>query len=88
MHTVVETPAFLQSAREEGIGDDDRAAMVSHIAQHPDAGDLIPGTGGARKLREATGLSPSSLAMTFPSFCSTCSERDRRRTCRAPSGRN
>jgi hypothetical protein len=53
MHTVVETPAFLQSAREEGIGDDDRAAMVSYVAQHPGAGDLIPGTGGARKLRFA-----------------------------------
>jgi len=53
MHTVVETPAFLQSAREEGIGDDGRAAMVSYVAQHPGAGDLIPGTGGARKLRFA-----------------------------------
>jgi len=53
MHTVVETPAFLQSAREEGIGDDDRAAMVSYVAQHPGAGNLIPGTGGARKLRFA-----------------------------------
>lgn len=27
------------------------AALVDHIAHNPDAGDLIPGTGGVRKMR-------------------------------------
>lgn len=53
MQTVVETPAFLASAREEGIGGDERAAMVAYIALHPEAGQPMPGTGGARKIRFA-----------------------------------
>jgi len=53
MHTVVETPAFLASARDEGISDDERASMVSYLGLNPDAGEIMPGTGGARKLRFA-----------------------------------
>jgi hypothetical protein len=53
MHTVVETPAFLASARDEGISDEERAAMVSYIGVNPSAGEIMPGTGGARKLRFA-----------------------------------
>jgi hypothetical protein len=51
VHTVIETPAFLTSARELGLEDDERAKIVTHLAYHPEAGDLMPGTGGARKLR-------------------------------------
>jgi hypothetical protein len=53
MHTVIETPAFLASARDEGISDDERSAMVSYVSRNPDAGEVMPGTGGARKLRFA-----------------------------------
>lgn len=53
MHTVIETPAFLASARDEGISDDERAAMVSFVSRNPAAGEVMPGTGGARKLRFA-----------------------------------
>jgi hypothetical protein len=53
VHTVVETPAFLASAKDEGLGDDERLAIVAHLARHPNAGDLMPGTGGARKVRFA-----------------------------------
>jgi hypothetical protein len=53
MHTVIETPAYLASARDAGLGDDERDAIVTYLARHPDAGDLMPGTGGARKLRFA-----------------------------------
>jgi hypothetical protein len=53
MHTIIETPAFLASARDEGISDDERAAMVSYISGNPTAGEIMPGTGGARKLRFA-----------------------------------
>lgn len=53
MHTVVETPAFLRRARECRVTDDERTAIVNHIAANPQAGDEIQGTGGARKLRFA-----------------------------------
>jgi hypothetical protein len=51
MHTVVETPTFLRRARECGVTDDERAALVDFLAAHPKDGDEMPGTGGARKLR-------------------------------------
>ena len=53
MHTVIETPAFLASARDEGISDDERTAMVSFVSANPTAGEIMSGTGGARKLRFA-----------------------------------
>jgi hypothetical protein len=51
MHTVIETPAFLASAADECIGENERDAIVSFMALHPDAGVIMPGTGGARKVR-------------------------------------
>jgi len=53
MHTVVETPAFLRRARECGIPDREREAIVNFLAAQPDAGEEMPGTGGARKMRFA-----------------------------------
>jgi len=50
--TVVETPEFL-SAASRILRDDERMALVNYLAGHPTAGDLIPGTGGVRKLRWA-----------------------------------
>src|SRR5271166_315827 len=50
--TVVETPEFLAASR--GLFDEDqRTLLVSYLAAHPLAGDLIAGTGGIRKLRWA-----------------------------------
>lgn len=50
--TVVETVQFLQDA--DGImSDPDRARLVEFVGANPEAGDLIPGTGGVRKLRWA-----------------------------------
>jgi hypothetical protein len=51
LHTVVETPEFLRDSKLAGMEADERAALISFIASQPDAGDPIPGTGGARKLR-------------------------------------
>lgn len=31
--------------------EDEVAALVDHLAHHPEDGDIIPGTGGVRKLR-------------------------------------
>jgi hypothetical protein len=53
MHTVIETPAFLASAADEGVSEEERAEIVARIAAHPDAGEIMPGTGGARKVRFA-----------------------------------
>ena len=53
MHTIVETPEYLRDARTAGLTDSERQAVVSYIASHPEAGDVIPGTGGARKVRFA-----------------------------------
>lgn len=53
MHTVIETPAFLTSAAEEGISEAERAEIVAYIAANPDAGEMMTGTGGARKVRVA-----------------------------------
>jgi hypothetical protein len=53
MHAVVETPTYLRDARAAGLNDDERAAIVWYLATHPDAGDEIRGTGGARKIRFA-----------------------------------
>jgi hypothetical protein len=52
MLTVIETPTYLRSI--EGIWSDDEAAeFVDFIAANPDAGDVIPGTSGLRKVRWA-----------------------------------
>lgn len=48
--TVIETPGFLREAATV-LTEADRAQLVSFLAANPDAGDIIPDTGGARKLR-------------------------------------
>lgn len=53
MHTVVETPEYLNSAKKAGMSDQERDTAVEFLANHPDAGDIIPGTGGCRKVRIA-----------------------------------
>jgi hypothetical protein len=58
--TVAETGPFIRQAAKLWT-DDDRHAFVDFIAANPDAGDLIPDTGGLRKVRWA-GLEPASAA--------------------------
>lgn len=48
--TFVELPVFSQ-AREAYLDDDDFSELQAALIHQPLAGDLIPGTGGARKLR-------------------------------------
>lgn len=50
--TVVETPGFLAAIRKL-LTEGEQAALVDYLARSPDAGDLIQGTGGVRKLRWA-----------------------------------
>lgn len=53
MQTVLLTPTFERQAKASGLSDDDIAAIASTLATDPLAGDLIAGTGGARKVRFA-----------------------------------
>ena len=51
MHTVVETPTFLASAAKAGMTESERVTAVDMISANPAAGDIMPGGGGARKVR-------------------------------------
>ena len=48
--SVVDTPEFLSATRKL-MSEEERALLVDYLAYNPTAGDLIPGTGGVRKLR-------------------------------------
>ena len=50
LHTVVETPEFVAGARRI-LTDPERTELIDFLATHPSAGELMQGTGGARKLR-------------------------------------
>jgi hypothetical protein len=68
MHTIVETPVFIRSADKVGITDEERNEIISVIATNPDVGDVMPGTGGARKIRFAArgkGKSGGYRVITF-----------------------
>ena len=51
MHTVVELERFKRSAKSTGVTDEELNNIITHLALNPSAGTVIPGTGGARKLR-------------------------------------
>ena len=48
--TVVETPGFLRDAAST-MSASERIEVVAFLAANPDSGDVMPDTGGARKLR-------------------------------------
>lgn len=54
MQIVAETPEYVRRA-EKLLSDDERRDLLSYLAAHPRAGDLMEGTGGVRKLRWARG---------------------------------
>lgn len=53
MHCVVEIDQFCRSAADVGMSDDEVLRLKVFLSESPEAGDPIPGTGGARKLRFA-----------------------------------
>lgn len=53
MQTVIETAAYLAAAKDAGMDADEMANVVTIIAENPTAGAIMPGCGGARKLRVA-----------------------------------
>lgn len=53
MQTVLLTSVFERQAKAAGLGDDEIQDIAVAIASNPLGGDLMVGTGGARKLRHA-----------------------------------
>jgi hypothetical protein len=52
MHTIVELPEFLRKSHDL-LANEERLSLINYLAAHPQAGDLMQGTGGIRKLRWA-----------------------------------
>lgn len=48
--TVAETQAFVRSA-DRIWNEQERTELIDYLARNPETGDLIPGTGGVRKMR-------------------------------------
>ena len=68
MHAVIETNAFLKAADDAGMDDEERGAVVDMIAANPEAGAIMAGCGGARKLRvrkSGTGKSGGYRVITY-----------------------
>ncbi len=52
MYTVAETATFTKQADRYWNGEE-RSAFIEFIARCPDAGEIVPGSGGVRKVRWA-----------------------------------
>ena len=52
MQTVAETPTFSRQA-ERLFSEEEKGELISFLAENPLAGDVIPDTGGVRKVRFA-----------------------------------
>lgn len=50
MQTIVELPEFVKRASSL-LRDEEKASIINYLAFHPQAGDIMQGTGGIRKLR-------------------------------------
>ena len=50
MFTVAETESFAKQSKRYW-DKEARAAFITFSANHPDAGDVVPGSGGVRKVR-------------------------------------
>jgi mRNA-degrading endonuclease RelE of RelBE toxin-antitoxin system len=86
--TVVETPGFLREASAV-LTDVERSEVIVFLAANPEAGDLMPQTGGGRKLRwKAPGRGKRGGVRviyyyhneSMPLFLSTCLARTKRPT--------
>ena len=49
-YTIVETPTFAEDARKIWT-EQERGAFCAWLAANPEVGDVIPGSGGCRKVR-------------------------------------
>lgn len=51
MHCVVQTEDFVKAAKAAGLAEDEVLSIVTQLSENPQLGDLLVGTGGARKWR-------------------------------------
>jgi hypothetical protein len=68
LHAVAETPTFQRDAAAAGMSDSEKAEMIGFLSANPEAGEIIVGTGGARKLRwrrPGTGKSGGYRVITY-----------------------
>ena len=86
--TVVETARFLKDVKLM-MADSEREELVAFVGANPDAGEIIPETGGVRKIRWALSgrgsavareSSTTTTASACPYSCWPPTERTRRRT--------
>src|SRR4051812_10745392 len=54
LFTLIETPTFTRLAKAS-FSDEEYRALQLELARNPQTGDVIPGSGGIRKLRWAAG---------------------------------
>jgi|SRR5690554_3236348 len=52
MYTIIETPTFQHDA-DKIWTEEERGAFCAWLASNPEVGDVIPGSGGCRKVRWA-----------------------------------
>lgn len=50
MHAIIETPSFQEDSRKIW-SEEERGAFCAWLAANPEVGDVIPGSGGCRKVR-------------------------------------
>ncbi len=88
MQTVIETRSYLAQAADLGLSEDELKEIADFFANEPDAGELVKGTGGARKARvaghervraAAIVLRPFMRPKTFQFSCSIFSARATRK---------
>lgn len=68
MQSAIETNAYLKAADDAGMDEEERSAVVDLIAADPETGAVMPGCGGARKLRvrkPGTGKSGGYRVITY-----------------------
>jgi hypothetical protein len=68
VQTVIETQSYLAASNAAGMTDEERESIVDALAREPEAGAIMPGTGGCRKLRwkkPGTGKSGGYRIITY-----------------------
>ncbi len=68
MHTIAVLPSFSISAKRAGLSEIERFELDTTLAQNPEAGEIIVGSGGCRKLRlkgKGKGKSGGYRVVTF-----------------------
>lgn len=53
LHSVCELKTFRKDAQDAGMTEEEISNLVDMLAANPEAGDVIKGTGGCRKVRVA-----------------------------------